>query len=173
MDMARRSALTPILVVLVSFSAACVSWRTRDLRTLSGPLPANTEILSVVKISGEEVLFSKSDPGRLRGYTIVGVARDAEMKSLELTGPFNISKDAKGRVLEVSDGKGQVYAVAQILSQSGDRMTVLASVRTSVSIPLAEVRQIQVKQSNTLRTVAYVCGALVAITILPLILPIF
>lgn len=171
MNMPLRSALIPILAAWVSVSAACFSWRMKDVRTLSGPLPENTEILSVVKISGELIQFSKSNPGRLRGYTVVGVGKDKEMKPLELKGPFNIMKDAKQRVCEVRDGKGQVYAVTQVLSQSADRMSVVASVWTPVSIPLAEVRQIEVKKSNALRNVVYVSGALVAITFLPLILP--
>ncbi|HSA95234.1 MAG TPA: hypothetical protein VLJ16_04235 [Acidobacteriota bacterium] len=170
MNRTLRSASAPMLAAWVSVSAACFSWRMKDVQTLSGPLPESTEILSVVKISGEVVNFSKSNPGRLRGYTVVGVGKDPEMKPVELTGPFNIMKDAKERVYEVSDGKGQVYAVTRVLSQSADRMSVLASVWTPVSIPLAEVRQVQVKKSNALRNVAYVSGALVTITLLPLIL---
>lgn len=169
--MSRRLAATLTLTVLASLSAACFSWRTKDVRVLAEPLPENTMILSVLKISGEGVLFSKSSPGRLRGYKIVGVGRDAELKSLDLDGPFKIMKDAKGRVYEVTDGKGQVYAISQVLSRSGDRMTVQASVWTSVAIPLAEARQIEVRKNNTLRSLALVSGGLVAITFLPILIP--
>lgn len=167
--MSRRLAATLTLTALASLSAACFSWRTRDVRVLAEPLPENTVILSVLKISGETVLFSKSNPGRLRGYMIVGVGRDPEFKSLELAGPFKIVKDAKGRVYEITDRTGQVYAVSQVLSQNGDRMTVQTSVWTPVAIPLAEARQIEFRKSNVLRNLVLVSGGLVAITFLPII----
>jgi hypothetical protein len=164
-------AETLVLAALVPLMVSCASWRTRDIRTLTGPLPENAEVLSVLKNSGEAVLFSKSDPGRLRGYAIVGVARVGEPKRIELSGPFRIMKDAKERVYEVTDGKGQAYAVERVLEQSADRMTVLASIRAPVSIPLADVRRIELKKSNALRNVAIVSAALVAAALLPFLLP--
>jgi hypothetical protein len=169
--MSRRLAATLTLTALASLSAACFSWRTKDVRVLAEPLPENTMILSVLKISGEVVLFLKSSPGRLRSYMIVGVGRDEELKSLELAGPFKIMKDAKGRIYEVTDGKGQVYTISQVLSQNGDRMSVQASVWTPVAIPLAEARQIEIRKNNILRNLVLVSGGLVAITFLPILIP--
>lgn len=169
--MPRRLTALLVLATLILVSVSCFSWRMKDVRTLTEPLPENTEILSVAKSSGDTVLFSKSNPGRLRGYTIVGVARNAESQRLELTGPFNIMKDANGRVYEVKDGKGRVHSVAQILSQGDGRMTVLASPWTPVSIPLAEVHKVEVKKSNALRNAALASGGLVALVLLPFLLP--
>jgi hypothetical protein len=162
--------LTLTVAALALLSASCVSVRTTDLRTLTEPLPPNVRVLSLVKDSGEVVLFSKSDPGRLSGYRIVGLARERESKPVDLAGPFQIKKDAKGRIFEVTDGKGGVYTVERVLSQDGDRMTILASLWTPISVPLAEVRTIEVRKVNALKAAAYVSGGILAIVILPVIL---
>jgi hypothetical protein len=139
------------------------------VRTLSEPLPENTEIRRLLKNSGEWLLFSKSDPGRLRGYMIIGVARTQELEPYEVAGPFNIMKDAKGRITKVTDGKGQTYSVDRVLDQSRGRLTILASAWAPVAVPLAEVRQIEAKKASALKGMVFFSAAIVAITIVPLI----
>lgn len=158
-------ARTFTLTAFALLSVSCVTWTTKDVKTMTERLPDNTEILSVLKASGECVEFSKSNPGRLRGYTIVGTAKDPVSEPMDLTGPFSLIKNAKGTVLEVTDGGGQVHAVLKVLSTSGNQMKVLASTWTQVSIPLAEAQRIEVKKSNVLKIAAITSAIILGLTL--------
>jgi len=129
-----------------------------------------TAVLSVVKTSGEVFQFSKSSPGRVQGFAVVGRGRDAVITRIELTGPFPlIRKKDDGTIYEVVDAKGRVYSVQGVLGRGEDRMTILASAWSQVSIPLADARQIEVRKSNALLIAAIISGSLVALTLIPII----
>lgn len=162
--MRKNCASLLALATVVVYSSACITWSKKDVKTLAEPPAENTPILSVVKASGEVVQFSKADPGRVHGYTIVGTARDPLVKQVDIEGPFSLIKMGSGqRITGVTDGKGQAYAVEKVLSRDGNRMTILASERESVSIPLADASVIEVQRHNALTITAVVLGGLVVV----------
>src|SRR5512143_947932 len=164
MIMRRNSASFAALATLAVFSSACITWTRKDVKTLVEPPAENTPVLSVVKNSGEVVRFSKAEPGRVHGYTIVGTARDPLVKQVDLEGPFSvIQKGADQRITEVTDGKGQAYVVKKVLSRDGNRMTILASESESVSIALADASVIEVQRHNALTITAILLGGLVVV----------
>jgi hypothetical protein len=115
-------------------------------------------------------LFSPSNPGRVQDFAVVGRGRDAVVTRIELTGPFPlIRKKDDGTIYEVVDAKGRVYSVRSGLGRGEDRMTILASAWSQVSIPFADARQIEVRKSNALLIAAIIGGSVVALTFLPLI----
>jgi hypothetical protein len=72
--MYKRATAIFALAAFALFSSGCMTWRTADLRTMPKPPAQGAAVLSVVKISGERVEFSKSHPGRVKGNIIVGTA---------------------------------------------------------------------------------------------------
>ena len=156
--MFRKVAASSVLAAFISFSASCTTWGTKEVKTLAQRLPENSAVLSVVKNSGEVISFSKSNPGRVRGYAVVGTPAE---KRVEIMGPVRSTKArADGSIYEIVDAKGQVYTVLRVLNRNDDRMTFLAADWVQVSIPLSEAREIEIKRGNPfLTTLAVIGGA--------------
>lgn len=154
------------LAAFVGFSTSCVTWRSQDVKTLARPLPEDTQVLSVLRTSGEVVQFSKAEPGRVRGFTVVG--RGRVTKQREIAGPFpSVKKGKDGLVYEVTDAGGHVYSVQAVLNQSDARMSIIGGELVQLSIPLSEVYQIEFKKDNALSTALVILGCLgVAIVVL-------
>ncbi len=155
--MPRKAIALLTLAAFVAFSTSCATWKTQDLRTLARPLPENTLVLSVVMSSGEVVQFSKAEPGRVRGFTVVG--RGRVTKQREIVGPFpSVKKGKDGRIYEVTDAGGHVYSVQTVLSQSEARMSLVGGEWVQTSIPLSEVCQIGFKKADPLLTALVILG---------------
>ncbi len=160
----RQSSALVLALAAGALMSACVTWSKKDVKTLAEPLEENTPILSVVKSSGEVVRFSKSEPGRIRGYAVVGTTKDPQVQPMDLEGPFSMIKMGRDRrITEVTDGKGRSYAVKKVLSRDENRMTVVASEREQVSVPLAEASVIEVQKHNALTITAILLGGLVVV----------
>ncbi len=160
-----------ILTASVLISTACVTWSRKDVKTLTSPLPEDTAVLSVVMKSGEVIEFTKDNPGRVRGYKVVGAGKYASMREIEIVGPFSsIRQDSYGRVIEVVDGTGHGYVVKTVLKAEENRMTILGAESNRYSIPLSEVSTVRIRKDNSLMVTAIVLGVLVvAGLIIPLI----
>lgn len=150
----RASVLFTIAAFAVS-STACTMWPTREIRTEADYPSQDRQVASVVKTDGEVVVFTASDPGRVRGDGIQGTARILVKSKVEIRGPFAlIKRRADGTISEVTDAKGQVHYVRSVVSEAPDAMVVLESsseVR-AVSIPFADVRLVKYRKTNVVLT---------------------
>jgi len=164
--MSKKAAALFTLAAFVLFSTSCTMWRTREINTTADYPKENRKILSVVKASGELVVFSKSNPGRLIGNVISGEATVVVMKRSEIVGPFpSIKKDGHGRIFEVTDSSGRVHSVQEVLKEETNKLTVQARYSTSggVSIPLSEVKLVQFKATNGVMTALAVLGGIAGV----------
>jgi hypothetical protein len=164
--MSKKAAALFTLAAFVIFSTSCTMWRTREINTTADYPKENRKILSVVKASGELVVFSKSNPGRLIGNVISGEATVVVMKRSEIVGPFpSIKKDGHGRIFEVTDSSGRVHSVQEVLKEETNKLTVQARYSTSggVSIPLSEVKLVQFKATNGVMTALAVLGGIAGV----------
>lgn len=165
--MTRKTSALFVLAISALISAACVTWSRKDVRTLTSPLPEGTAVLSVVMKSGQAVEFTKENPARVRGYKVVGAAKAAALREIEISGPFSsIRQDSYGKVIEVVDGKGQGYVVKAVLRAEENRMTILGVESNQSSIPLAEISTVRIRKDNSLMVTAIVLGALVVLPVL-------
>jgi hypothetical protein len=157
--MSKKMIAVMTLGTFVVFSTSCVTWRRQEVNALVRPLPENTEVLTVVKTSGEFVQFSKAEPGLVRGFAVVGKGRVTKLR--EIAGPFlSVKKDKDGRIIEVTDAEGHVYSIQNLLSQGSNRMIFVGSELVNVSIPLSGIRQVEFKRTNTLLTVMLALGVI-------------
>ena len=164
--MSKKVAALFTLAAFVLFSTSCTMWRTREINTTADYPKENRKILSVVKASGELVVFSKSNPGRLIGNVISGEATVVVMKRSEIVGPFrSIKKDDHGKIFEVTDSSGRVHSVQEVLKEETNKLTVQARYSTSggVSIPLSEVKLVQFKATNGVMTALAVLGGIAGV----------
>lgn len=163
--MFKRVAALFTMIAFVLFSASCSTWGMREVSTTAKRPAEGKKIRSVIMTSGELVEFSRSNPGRIQGSTIVGMATGLEGKPLSLKGPFSlIKKRPDGTIYQVVDKEGQVYSVQRVLKESPDQMTILTTASTvaRVAIPLSEVRAIQVKKTNGALTALAVVGGIIS-----------
>ena len=167
MRVARKISALLTLAVFILISTACVTWSRKEVKTLTSPIPEGTAVLSVVKNSGQVIEFTKTNPGRIRGYTVVGAGKDAEMKQFEITAPFtSIRQGDKGQIVELVDGKGQGYVVKAVLSGDEYRMTILGVESNRLTIPLKEIATVRIRKDNALAVTAIVLGAIVVLPVL-------
>jgi hypothetical protein len=137
------------------------------VRTLTSPFPDGTVVLSVVKNSGEVIEFTKANPGRIKGYMVVGAEKDAEVKPFEITAPFtSIRQDDKGKIVELVDGKGQGYVVKAVIRSEESRMTILGVESNRLTIPLKDIATVRIRKNNSLMVTAIVLGAIVVLPLL-------
>lgn len=165
--MIRKAPALFILAACALISSACVTWSRKDVTRLATPLPEGTAVLSVVMKTGKVIEFTKDNPGRVRGFTVVGTGRDASLREIEITGPFSsIRQDSYGRTIEVVDGKGQGYVVKTVLKAEENRMTILGVEANQVTIPLAELSTVRIRKDNTLAVTAIILGVVVVLPVL-------
>jgi len=146
----------------VLFTASCSMWPTREIRSEADYPSQNKRVLTVVKTSGEVVEFSKTDPGMVRGNEIRGTASALVSEKTEIEGPFpQIKRRADGTIAEVTDAKGKVHLVQNVLREEPNLLVVQErySARLQIAIPLSEVRLVTYKKPNTVLTIAAVAVA--------------
>jgi hypothetical protein len=132
--------------------------RTREIRTTADYPSSRVRILSAVTHLGTEYFFTKAVPGRLEGDRIVGPAT-AYGERIEIEAPFTeVKKRDDGTVYEVVDREGRTHSVQRVVSASQDKMTVVVAGRKSerVSIPLSEIRSIQARRTDPIKTLIMV-----------------
>ena len=153
------------IVAFVLFTVSCSMWPTREIRMEADYPSQNGRVLTVVKNNGEVVEFSKQDPGIVLGDEIRGTARVLVNEKTEIEGPFPlIKRRADGTIAEVTDAKGKVHLVQNVLREEPNLLVVQErySARLPIAIPLSEVRLVTLKKLNPYLTVAAVAfvGAL-------------
>jgi len=159
---AKQSGLITVMV-LAFLSTACMTWATKDVRTVADWPRQNQKVLSVVTASGGLVRFTKSSPGRMQGNAIFGLAVLHTQQPIELEGPFpSVKKRSDGGVYEVTDRTGKVYVVKEVLKTEGDRMIVVErwTAPVVVSVPMADVRLVKLRRTNGPLTFVAILGGL-------------
>jgi hypothetical protein len=158
--MSRKAIALATMALFILFSAGCLTWGTKEIRT-SADLPRRDKaILSVVKRSGEVIEFSRTAPARIAGNQVVGMTDVVRERDVEIEGPFPLIKKVEGRIAEVTDAEGRTWSVRKVLKQEPNMMTVRVAERVtgSVTIPLAEVWQVKIKRTNAALTVLAIFG---------------
>lgn len=160
---ARRIARITMTAALSCLSTACMTWATKDVRTVADWPRQNQKVLSVVTASGGLVQFDKSSPGRMQGNAIYGLAVQYAKDPIEIEGPFpSVKKRVDGAVYEVTDRTGKVYGVKEVLKAEGDRMIVVerSAGPVVVSVPIADARLVKVRKTNVPLTFVAIVGGL-------------
>jgi len=159
--MSRKATALFALAAFVLFSASCTTWRTKAVYTPADYPGPNKKVLSVVKTSGEVVEFSKEAPGRVWGGAVIGATTVVQKTSVEIDGPYvSVKKRADGTIYEVTDAKGQVHTVLLVLKEEPNKLTaqVRYPVTLTVSIPLSDLRSVQIRRIDVGKTALGVVG---------------
>jgi ribosomal protein L18E len=161
--MPRQAVAVFTAIVFVVFSSSCMTWRNKEIRTSADYPAPNKGVISVVKISGEVVEFSRKDLARVVGGQVVGTT--VRERDVEIEGPFPLIKRlSDGTVSEITDANGQVWSVRRILKEEPGRMTVRIAERTGpIVIPLSEIAKIKIKRSSPALTILTVLGLAVTV----------
>ncbi len=73
--MLRRTSVLFMIAAVAASSFGCVTWPKREIGSDADLPPREVAIVSVVKTSGETVVFLKSNPGRISAGLIQGGVR--------------------------------------------------------------------------------------------------
>ena len=159
--MSRKATALFALAAFVLFSTSCTTWRTKAVYTPDDYPGPNKKVLSVVKTSGELVEFSKEEPGRVRADAVVGVTTVLQKMNVEIEGPFfSVKKRTDGTIYEVTDAKGQIHPVLLVLKEEPNKLTAQVRYPTTlrVSIPLSDLRSVQIKRIDAGKTALAIVG---------------
>jgi len=164
--MPRQTVAVFTAIVFVVFSTSCMTWRNKEIRTSADAPRPNVRILSVVKRSGEVIEFSRASPARIVGNQVVGTPAAFGERDVEIEGPFPLIKRlSDGTVTEVTDAKGRVWSVREVLKEEPNRMTLRIAdpMSGAVSIPLSGIWQVKIKRANTPLTLLAFLGGTAAV----------
>ena len=158
--MFKKTASCITLAAFLVASTGCMTWGTQGLEKVPRYPKQDSKIWSLVKKSGETVVFSASAPGRVLGNAVVGTAMSRE--NIEVRKPVPIIKKRDdGSVSEITTGDGRIIPVEKVLSEDADKIVIFggAPTLTAVTIPLSEVASIKVRKFNFLKVGLLFAGA--------------
>ena len=142
------------LLAFVIFSFSCSLTNTKKVRTAADWHWKKGKIFSVVKTSGEYIIFSKKNPGRIYSDNIIGAAIIMS-KKVEID-QDNIKKTRKrdGSIFEIINKEGKIYHVVGTVREEEGKFICFTTYETFelVSIPLSEVKSLEIKHLNFLLT---------------------
>ena len=144
------------LLAFVIFSFSCYTTRLKEVKTAADWKGKKGKIISFVKTSGEYIEFAKDEPGKIYGDKVTGTAitLGKEVK-IDRANIERIKRGPKAKILEITTQDGKVYhAVTGTLIKEKDEIifTSCEGLYKSVSIPLSEVKLIQVKRLSPFKT---------------------
>jgi SMC interacting uncharacterized protein involved in chromosome segregation len=157
-------------LAFIVFSLSCVTTRLKEVKTSADWQGKKVKILAVDKTSGEHIEFSKKNLGRIYGDKIAGTAVVLS-KKVEITQDNikKVTKDIKGMISEITHKNGKIYHVVngtvRVVSTKGDltgkeedRIIFFTTYETSasVTIPLSEVKSVQVKKFDYAKSLCLV-----------------
>ena len=150
------------LLAFVIFSVSCYSTRLKEVRTVADWQGKKGKIFWVIKTTGEYIVFSNNNPGRIIGDKIVG---EAVILSKEIviarSNIKRIRKNQKGNIAEIISKDKKAYPVITgTVRKEKDKIIFFLDTGSykSVSIPLSEVKSMQVKRFDPLKTLLSVVG---------------
>ncbi len=140
--MTKKLAAWTTLLAFLLFDLACVIHTTKR-EPPEKVYGGQTQILSVLKKSGEYIEFPKETPGRVMGDRIVGSERYLEIPNSDIK--RIISKDGQPSEIEKVDGtKIPIAAVWK----TDEWKTVVRLDSSPLSIPLADVAMVTIRKSG-------------------------
>jgi len=157
--------LTLCSFVFFTFSCfAIYKTKKEKIETVKSWKGESFEILAVLKKSGEEVKFSKKNPGRIQNDFIVGGG------SLEIEKSQIEKKIIKrGKIVELRIKDGQAFLNPEVLSETQSKITI-SNPGARMSIPIEEVELVWIRKFDPgltfLASVGVIGGVLVGIGII-------
>jgi len=150
------------LLAFCIFSLSCYATRFKEVRTVDDWQGKKGKIFWIIKTTGENIVFTNNNPGRIIGDKIVG---KAIIPSKEIViYRFNIKKikkDKNGNITEIIRKDGETYLVLTKTVRK-EKAKIIFFLDTgsykSVSIPLSEVKSMQIKRFDPLKTLLNVVG---------------
>ncbi len=151
--MPKRAVILFTLACFSLSSTSCTMMATKNVAPYDHP-GQKAKIISLVKKSGNIVVFSGADPGRVLGDTITGTAIVGVEERIPSPIP-TIRKRADGSVYEIVDRDGRTHLVWKVLDQGETGWTILAAGNAAqrISVPLSEVSQVRYKKTNVALTI--------------------
>ena len=160
--MSRKVISIFISLASIIFSISCYTTRFKEVRTVAEWKGKKGKIFWVIKTNGEHIVFANYNPGRIIGAEIVG---KAVILSKEIViARYNIKrikKDSKGNISEIISKDKKVYYVISgtVRKEKGKIIFFLdTGSYISVSIPISEVKSMQLKRFDPLKTLLSIVG---------------
>ncbi len=152
--MSRKIISLFTLLAFIVFSLSCYTTSTKEVRTVVGWKGKRMKILGVVKFSGERIEFHKDRPVHIYKDSIGGAVRklreEIEIDRADIKG---IIRNEKGKILEITTKDEKIYhVVTGTAREERDKIILSGEFYESISIPLSEVKYIQVKRLDPNRT---------------------
>ena len=153
-SMSRKIISLFTLLAFIVFSLSCYTTSTKEVRTVVGWKGKRMKILGVVKFSGERIEFHKDRPVHIYKDSIGGAVRklreEIEIDRADIKG---IIRNEKGKILEITTKDEKIYhVVTGTAREERDKIILSGEFYESISIPLSEVKYIQVKRLDPNRT---------------------
>jgi hypothetical protein len=153
--MFKKTAACVTLAAFVASSSACMTWGTRGIRATAPHPKQGTKIQSLVQKSGATVVFSTSNPGRIAGNAIVGIAVGGAWEIVEIAKPVTlVKKRSDGSVYEIIGRDGRVYPIGLVRSEDADKIVVFVATEqpATVSVPLSEIASVKIRKFSFVKT---------------------
>ena len=156
------------LLAFVIFSISCYPISTKQIKTSADWQGKKGKIFSLVKTSGEYIEFSRDNPGRISGDKITGTAIILSKEIIVERGAIKkVRKHRDGRIFEVTDNEGKIYHVVGLFKEESYKVIFFVPYESSkiVSIPLSEVKSLEIKRFSPLWTAIVIAIPIVVIVI--------
>jgi len=144
------------LLAFIVFSISCYSTGTKKVRKAANWHGKEGKILSVVKITGEYIEFAKENPGQISGNKIIGTSIILSKEtSIERADIKKTRKHRDGSIFEVINKEGKIYQVVVGTAREEEDKFIFFTTYVSsesISIPLSEVKSLEIKRINLLLT---------------------
>jgi hypothetical protein len=154
--MSRKIISLFTLLAFIVFSLSCYSWKKKEIKTAADWQRKKGKILWVIKTSGEYIEFSKDNPGRIIGDKIVGKAIILSKKVvIDRANIKRIKRDRNRYISKIISKDGKVYhVITGTVIKEKDKIIFTGGegLYESVSIPLSEVKSVQVKRFDPFTT---------------------
>ncbi len=159
--MSRKIISLFTLLAFIVFSLSCYTTSTKEVRTVVGWKGKRMKILGVVKFSGEHIEFHKDRPGCIYKDTIEGAVRKLRKEiEIDRADIKDIIRDEKGKILVITKKDEKIYhVVTGTAREEEDKIILSGEFYESISIPLSEVKYIQVKRAEPFKTFLAVVGS--------------
>ena len=138
-----------IVTTVISFAIFCTCFSCGSIKYMKKGEVTSLEgkkVVKVQKLDGEVVEF-KDEPGRVRGYSVLG----SYIKKSEIEiNRENVSRidRIEGGVIEIHTAYGERYTVRNY-RETGDKIYIpKGRMMTSITIPLTDIHSIYLKKSN-------------------------
>lgn len=134
------SLFTLFVYLIFSYSCLIYSGRREPIETVEDTNDARSEILAVMKKSGEVVNFSKKNPARFYNESIVsGYTMDINTSQVS-----SVTRKS-GTVTEIKMDDGRIYSNPVVVSEEVGKIVIFVY-EEGIRIPISEVEAVWIKR---------------------------